>query len=254
MHNLRIAVMKFLVVDGLRETRLFYKEQIESICDNAEVFQCMSAEDAIFNVIDREPDIIVTSEILSFRSSFELVRILNKIGSKIPVIVIACDNTNALQAIKNNVFDYLMMPIDKDALKKSVAKAIVYINQQLLLKYGDKQNGNLNPKILLSIARTGYKLIDSDKIAYFISNGSYSEIHYSNGDMDMSSYYLGKIETMMSNYHFMRINRQVIINLKNISRIDKQKKECELELLNELKVFSITHHNLKKLEEASNLI
>ena len=197
--------MKFLVVDGLRDTRLFYKEQIESISNNAEVIQCMSAEDAIFNVIDREPDIIVTSEILSFRNSFELARILNKMGSRIPVIVIANDTTNALQAIKNNVFDYLLMPVNKDDFKKSVAEAIEYIDKQLILKYGSKNKNNSNLKIRLSIATSGYKLIDAEKIAYFMSNGSYTEIYYTNGETDMSSYYLGKIEKIMEDYNFMRI-------------------------------------------------
>ena len=246
--------MKFLVVDGLRDTRLFYKEQIDSICDNAEVFQCMSAEDAIFNVIDKEPDIIVTSEILSFRNSFELVRVLNKMGSKIPVIVIASDDTNALQAIRNNVFDYLMMPVEKEVLKSSVAKAIDYIDKQLLLKYGDKNKNSSQPKIRLSITTSGYKLVDSEKIAYFTSNGSYTEIHYTNGETDMSSHFLGKIEKMMEDYLFMRISRSVIINLNKLRKIDRQQKICELEYMNEVRTFSITSSNIKKLEEAGNLI
>lgn len=245
--------MKFLVVDGLRKTRLFYKNQIECICSYAEIIPCISAEDAIFNVIDKEPDIIVASEVLSFRNSFELARILKKMGRRIPLIVISTDDTNALQAIKNDVFAYLLMPILNDVLKDAIEHAIDYINDQLLLKYGTKRNKK-KPPIKLTLTNSEYKFIDLEKVVYFAASQSYTEIHYVDGKTDLSCLSLGKIDRMMKDYLFMRISRKTIINLKNIQRIDRKKKVCAVDYMGDLKTFAITPDNLKKLVEASNLI
>ncbi|MFA9389785.1 MAG: LytR/AlgR family response regulator transcription factor [Prolixibacteraceae bacterium] len=239
--------MKFLVIDGLRSTRLNYIQYIENSYDNAQIFQCMSAEDAIFNVIDNEPDIIITSEILPFRNSFELARVLNKMDLKIPVIVLALDDSNALQAIKHNVFDYLILPLQPERLKQSLINARQYIDEQLHLKIGKKNKDNGHLKMRLSTT-SGYKLIDLDTIAYFISDGSYSTIFFTNGQTDVSSYYLGKIEKNISDYHFLRISRSVIINLKKVSSIDRQKNSCSLELETGVKEFAMTKESLRKLE------
>ena len=245
--------MKFLVVDGLRTTRLFYKEQIESITPNADIIQCMSAEDAIFNVIDKEPDIIISSDILSFRNCFEMVRILNKMEKKIPVIVIATDESNALHAIKMNVFAYLQMPVENDILKKTIEDALEFIDDQLVLKYGGRKSKPVGAKIRLSTV-SGYKIIDSDDIAYFLSEGHYTKIYYNDGGSDTSSYFLGKIEEIMEDYHFMRISRSAIINLKNIHSVDRIKRICVLETSGKFVDLSISISNLKLFDEAGNLI
>lgn len=245
--------MKFLVVDGLRSTRLFFKEQILSITPNAEVYPCVNAEDAVFNLIDVDPDIIISSEILSFRSGFDIVRLLNKLKRKLPVIIVANDSTNALEAIRSNVFDFLLNPVEKEILRDSIARAVDYIDDQLLLKYGNKKNEVVSPKIRLSTT-SGYKLIDLDKIAYFKSDGAYTIIHYANGESDVSSYFLGRIEKIMVDYHFMRISRSVIINLKNIHSVDRSKRVCMLETSKGLQSLSISSTHLKRLEEADNMI
>lgn len=237
--------MKFIVVDGLRERRLVYKELIEKCSKHAEIFQCMSAEDALFTVVDKNPDLIITSEILPFRSGFELARILNQMKIKNPVIIIADDSSNALQAIKLNVFEYLLMPLTIEKMNEVIQNATSYIDQNLHLQL--VKNYDENVRIRLNTF-TGYKLIKLDELAFCVADGSYTRIGFSNGKTDLSSYYLGKIENILAEYQFIRISRSAIVNLKKVNKIDRTKKLCFIEMENGLREFKISKANLNKLE------
>lgn len=237
--------MKFLIVDGLRTTRLFYKELVESIYENAEIFQCMSAEDAIFNVIDLDPDIIISSEILPFRNGFEMARILNKMNNKTPIILIAEDDTNAIQAIKQNVFDYIVMPISSNKIKVSIANAVGHINKFIHLKMSDRFSENI--KLRINTIH-GFKLINLEEIAYCIAEGVYTQVFFLNGDCEVSNHNLGKIEDSLLGSKFVRISRSVIINLDVIFQIDKTNGVCILELQNGMQEIKISKDNIRKLE------
>lgn len=237
--------MKFLIVDGLLETRQYYKQQIESVESNAEIFESISAEDAIFSVFENEPDVIIASEILSFRSGFELTKLLNKINNKIPVIIITNDTSNAIDAIKNNVFEYLINPILKEDFQQAIEKSMAFIETKI-----SRDRNRHQHKVRVRINTTnGYKIVDINDLVYCAADGSYTNIGFANGSIEYSSYYLGKIEKMLHDYHFVRISRSAIVNLKMIKHIDRKKEICQLEFNGIQKEFKITKLNLKKLEE-----
>lgn len=240
--------MKFVVVDGLRETRLEYKHEILEACPGAEVFQCMSAEDALFVTMDVEADLIISSEILSFRSAFELVRVLNKMRVGIPVIVVANDDSNALQAIKNNVFDYLITPLSENQLQNSIHEAIRFIDTKLKRKRVKKFEKN--QKLRLNTTK-GYMLIDLDKLAFCRAEGAYTYLSYTDGKNNFSSYTLGRVEEILSEYHFIRINRSEVVNLKMIKSVDKTNGVCFIDAGVEKYKFKISRGYLKKLEAES---
>lgn len=237
--------MKFIIVDGIQQTRTQYEQQILDLVPHAEIIHSMSAEDAIYNVLDKQPDIIIASEILTFRSGFDMVRLLNKINSKIPVIIIANDSSNALEAIKTNVFDYLVHPFDETVLKETLEKAVQHINRHIHVNSGRKFEKNSRLKISTT---SGWRLVNLDEVCYCIADGTYTSICFCNGEKEYSSYNLGRIEKVLTNHHFMRISRSVVVNLKKIRRIDKLKDTCTLEMDNEDVSFSISRVNLKKLE------
>jgi len=161
------------------------------------------------------------------------------------VVIIANDASNAIQAIKLNVFDYLLMPLTIDKMKEVIQKAINYIDQYLHLQPIKYYDDNL--RIRLSTF-TGYKLIKLDELAFCVADGSYTQFGYSNGKTDLSSYYLGKIESILSEYQFVRISRYTIVNLKKVNRIDRTKKLCFIEMDNGLKGFKISKEKFNILE------
>lgn len=241
--------MRFLIIDGLNETRLHYIRQVLQVDKNADIIESISAEDAFFTLFDKDIDLIIASEILSFRNAFELSRLMHKVDIKVPVIVIANDSFNAVEAIRSDVFEFLVNPMPDRKIKEAIQRAIVSIEQRLLVK---KRSFKANIMIRISTTK-GYKLVDLDQLAYCLADGSYTNICFIDGSLNFSSYYLGKIEKILNNYHFARISRSVIINLKLIKTIDKQKEICQLEINGQIKEFKFTKSNIKKLE-AENIL
>lgn len=236
--------MDFLIVDGLQKTRDEYRKLIESSVQNVQVFESNNAEDALFTLFDKGGDIIICSEVLSFRSSYELALLIKKIKPEIPIIVIANDKTNAIKAIKSNVFEYLIKPINPNEFKKSLINASEYVKTMSVLP-----NNAVQDKIKIRIGLTnGYKLVDINKLAYCMAEGAYTQLYYENGENDFSGYYLGKIEKKLENLNFSRINRSVLVNLRMVKQIDKRNETCEIEIGEQLKVFKMTKACLLKLQ------
>lgn len=236
--------MKFLVIDGLNENRIRYIDQIKLVDKNAEIVEGISAEDAFFILFEKDIDIILSSEILSFRNAYELSRVLHSSNIKVPMIVIANDSSNAVDAIRSNVFEYLVNPLPERKIRVAIKNAIDHIAIKLSEK---KRSFKANTMIRISTTK-GYKLVDLDELAFCIADGSYSNIYFTDGSSNLSSYFLGKIEKILNQYHFARINRSAIVNLKLIKLIDKQKEICQLSVNGQIKEFKITRSNLKKLE------
>lgn len=249
MHLTKYINVRFLIVDGLDDTRMQYIQLVLQVDKHADIVECISAEDAFFTLFDKDIDVIITSEILSFRNAFELSRMLHKANIKVPVIVIANDGSNAVEAIRSNVFDFLVNPLPDRKFKEAIQKAIDSIEYRLSNK---KRSFKANTMIRISTTK-GYKLVDLDELAYCRADGSYTNICFTDGSFNFSSYYLGKIENILNDYHFARINRSVVINLKLIKLIDKQKEICQLDIDGQLKEFKITKSHIKKLE-AENIL
>lgn len=237
--------MKLLVVDGLAETRKYYSDRVIKLVSNVEVLESTSAEDALFVLLESHVDLIICSEVLSFRSAFDLVGLLNHLKIKIPVIVIANDANNAIEAIRSNVFDFLVQPVDDQQLAESIQNALIFLGKHI------ERKGEELPapeKIRLS-TNSGYQVLDLEEVAYFKADGSYTTIFLKDGKTVYSSYYLGKIEKLVSDYYFLRVNRAVIINIKLIKLIDKRNERCFIEYDGKEKEFKLTRQQLKKFEE-----
>ncbi|MBN1768441.1 MAG: response regulator transcription factor [Prolixibacteraceae bacterium] len=235
--------MKLLIVDGLSETRNYYLDRIACEYKN-EVYQAVSAEDAAFWMLDIKPDIIITSEILSFRNGFELARLAQKSEMPMPVIVIANDADNAIQAISNGVFDFLLMPVSAKTINYSIEKAVRFIEEK---RAEIKENAD-GERIRIRVkTANGYRLIDIDKLLYCEAEGAYSHLFFSDGSSYYTTYNLGRIEKLIENYRFIRINRSALVSLGNIREINKKEGLC---IMNDEKLtqFKITKNYIRKLE------
>jgi two-component system, LytTR family, response regulator len=238
--------MKLLIVDGIADTRNYYRGLVEKCIPNATVFECMNAEDAFFQLFEHGAEMIISSEILSFRSGYDLTRLVNKLMPQIPIIIIANDENHALDAIKTKVFEYLVKPLSENDFASALLKAVVFVGQRI----ADNQRSESSVKVRVRIGLSkGYKLVELDSIAYCIAEGAYTHIFYTNGTSDFSGYYLGRIEEILNGYHFARINRSVLVNLKQIKHIDKREELCEVEVGNDLKLFKMTKTCLQKLHK-----
>ena len=96
-----------------------------------DVFLAKNGMEALATVELTPPDLIITDIGMPYLNGLELIEKLNNTGQDIGFIIITGhDNSNYLRtAIRLNVLEYILKPINLDELKNAVYKAIDYIRK-----------------------------------------------------------------------------------------------------------------------------
>jgi len=180
------------------------------------------------------PDIVFLDVEMPGEDGFKLFEYFNN-DSNFDVVFTTAHKKYAINAIKNDAFDYLLKPIDKIDILSFIKKYEKKIlerkkNNTTVFDYG---TNNL-PKIPLSTLY-GIKYIEEYMFLYAKANGSYSEINTIDGRTITLSKSLKEFEEMTSNYNFFRSHKSYIINLSHVSELIK-KDEYFILLKNNIKI------------------
>jgi two-component system, LytTR family, response regulator len=237
--------MNLLIIAERTESRLI-KNQLKNISEITLVLESNSAEDALFIILDKEPDIVIASNNLPGRKGFDLAYLLQKINFKSKIIILSDNQENAIDAIKAKIFDYLIFPFPGERLVKSVQNAIAEIEKIKLV--GKNENKDEKMRVRLS-SSTGFLLVELNQLSHCKADGTYTLLYFTNGKTEYSSYHLGKIENILNEYQFLRINRSMVVNMKMLKEIDEKGEVCTIDTGSEIMKFPISKYGMKKLEE-----
>lgn len=143
--------------DILSELTILYIEDEKVILENItkvlelfvkKVITTDNTEDA-FNLYTNETvDIIISDIELKGSSGIELVKEIRKFDKKIPIIMISgyTDTKYLLEAVKLNLVEYIVKPIDLYELKDVLFEAVDYILENNLFEIKFKNNITYNVK------------------------------------------------------------------------------------------------------------
>ncbi len=174
------------------------------------------------------PDLLLADIELADGQSFS---IFEQVHIKCPVIFTTAYDEFALQAFKVHSVDYLLKPINEDALKQSLHKF-----NELKKLYGTTNTG-FDLKTLANLLREpqaettsyrdrfllrqGSRLIPVEvrEIAYFFTKDRITFVKtWDNRSLSMD-YHLDELEKMLDPKFFFRANRQFIIYPRSVSKI-----------------------------------
>jgi two-component system response regulator LytT len=169
------------------------------------------------------PDIIFMDIQLADGLSFE---IFNRANITSPVIFTTAYDEYALKAFKVNSIDYLLKPIEKEDLFRSIEK-LKSLKKQFISKGSIpiqslletlKLNKNYKSRFLVKI---GEKLvsISIDSIAYFISEDKLTFLVTNDNKKYPLDYSLDELDTMLDPKFFFRLNRQCLTKINSIQSI-----------------------------------
>ena len=153
--------------------------------------------------------------------SFEIFR---KIEIKTPVIFTTAYDQYAIQAFTVNSVDYLLKPVNKEALKKSIEKfresrlTQQGIDYTKLMAALQPDNQEYQKRFMI---HTGNKIktIQVEEIAYFFAEGKYCYLYSIDGNEYLIDQTLDKLISLLDPDAFYRINRQFIISLTSIDEM-----------------------------------
>lgn len=217
--------MKVLIIEDEKRAAQRLVNLIEETDKNIVVLDILESIEESVNWLtaNTQPDLIFLDIHLSDGLSFS---IFNKVNISSPIVFTTAYDEYSLKAFDLNSIDYLLKPIDKTKLERSLTKwknfhrSTVNQNNDLktLLETIKSKNKIFKTRFLISKADS-FLIVPTDEIAYFYSEEKLSFIKTHNNMRHMLDESLDAIYDSLDPSRFFRINRQIIISINSIKAI-----------------------------------
>lgn len=237
----------YIIIDDDQESVLKTKAIADGFSELSFVAVASNYEEGLNLILEHTPNLIfleIDPADKTSNLSLSLINELYRYLKVIPKIIITTSNKElAFDAIRYEVFDYLLKPISRIDVVKAVLKlekSIVNEKPAILpvavepeittpiFTTPELQNESVvkgNPLILCIKSYGDYRYINAKDICYFQADNNSTDIHLNNGEMITAFKTLKHFEGILS-YPFVRIHNSYIVNQHYISRIHTGNAVC----------------------------
>ncbi|MDI1254866.1 MAG: LytTR family DNA-binding domain-containing protein [Flavobacterium sp.] len=174
-----------------------------------------NAEDAVNLALEHKPKMIVLEidpDKKDSGLSLGLINELYRFMKVVPKIVVLTKGKElAYQAIKHEIFDYLVKPLNVHELRKT------------LIKF--ERNTEALPTTICIKSYGDYRFIDTEDIVYAKADNNSTDIFMNNGDMVTAFKTMKHFENTLPE-EFIRIHNSYIINMNYVGRIHLGNNTC----------------------------
>ena len=221
--------MKILIVEDEDLAVKKLQKTLKSVEPDAEL---VGVTDSIKSTVEwlnenEQPDLILMDIELADGQSFE---IFNLTEVKSPVVFTTSYDEFALKAFKVNSIDYLLKPVQKEDLEKSIHKFRSLMSKQehsdgIRMEDIIKQlQQKLQPKEYRKrfLVKNGQKLvsIEVNDIRYFFSDGRLNFFKTTDNKKFVVDYTMDELEEMLDPEKYFRISRSFYVSINSIEKID----------------------------------
>ncbi len=231
-------MIKVLIIEDERPAAKRLEKLLLEISTNFEIIeQCDSIESSIaFFKSGIQPDLVMLDVQLGDGLSFEIFK---TVEINCPVIFTTAYDEYAIKAFELNSIDYLMKPISREKLQKSVDKFNKLSQQQSpidltkLVTLLDEEKREFKQRFLVYVGEQIVS-VQTSEIAYFYSVEKSTFLTTHSGKTYGVDLSLDKLEKLLSPKDFFRISRQYFIafeSIKKISMLSKSRIKLILEPL-----------------------
>lgn len=202
-----------IIVDDERLAREGLKSLLLKIPDIQIVAEAENVDEALDLIEKLKPQLVFLDIQMPEKSGFDLLEELIETPA---IIFTTAYDEYALKAFEVNALDYLLKPIEQDRLNDAISK----IKKQIEDLKVDRLRSKLSPheKVFL---RDGDKCwyISLNEIRLIESAGNYAKIHFDKFQ-PLIHRTLNSLDERLSDDTFFRANRQQIINLNFLDKIE----------------------------------
>jgi DNA-binding LytR/AlgR family response regulator len=221
--------MNILLIEDEAPAARRLEKMILELAPEAKIVQTLDSVGNAIEYLQGLPalDLIFTDIQLADGLSFE---IFEQVEVRVPIVFTTAYDEYALRAFKVNSIDYLLKPIDKGELQKSLDKWRALKSQfasddslqKNLSQILQQIQGNKKEYKSRFLVKMGEKLISvaEPEIAYFQAEEKIVFLHTSQGKKYILDYTLDDLEDILNPQHFFRLNRQYIAHLQAIKSIN----------------------------------
>ena len=239
-----------LIVDDEKDSRDILKFLLKDINDIQIIDEAENAETALFKFLDRKPDLVLLDLVMPGKNGIEFIELLKKQKIDTNIVIVSAHGSLAIEAIKNGVYDFLLKPVVPAQLNNIIKKIKSKKEESNLVKLDTILNNVKNETKLMLNNGNNQILIDPEEIIFCEVIDGLIHIHLENGEVELATVRLGKLEEVLANSNFFRIRRALMINLDKLWRANRMDNSCIL-LANkkEIKLYG----SKKQIKELCNL-
>ena len=232
----------YIIIDDNQESILKTKAIADSFSELDYIASANNYEDGVNLILEHTPQLVfleIDPIDKSTNLSLMLINELYRYLKVVPKIIITTSKKDlAFDAIKYEVFDYLLKPLKRIDVVKSILK----LNKGIVTKENNLEQpfvGDREPPILarqelpnhdlsliLCIKSYGdYRYIAARDICYLQADNNSTDIYLNTGEMVTAFKTLKHFEGVLS-FPFVRIHNSYIVNRNYISRIQSGSSVC----------------------------
>lgn len=216
--------MKAIIIDDEPDCVKLLALQLKMSCPQVEVVaECTSSETGLRAIRQHTPDMVFLDIEMPKMNGFQLLEALGDIDFSV-VFVTAYDKF-AVKAFKYSAVDYLLKPTDTKDLQTAVMrverKQKVDSRQLELLKQCLTTPSKIFPEKIALPYQEGVIFVELKQVLYCESDNNYTRFYLINGQKHLVSKTLLDIQETLEERNFLRISRQYVINLDQITKFVK---------------------------------
>jgi two-component system, LytTR family, response regulator len=211
---------KTFIVDDEQNAAQLLQKLLEPFHLFGTVSVFTNATTAFTQIVEQQPDFLFLDIQMPEFTGLQLAEKIKSHAPNVKVIYVTAYQQYALDALRQNAFDYLLKPVSKAELVRIVDKLLV-------LQDADSKTRSNSHLIVRSTE--GIYQVQIGEIVYLEADCSYTTLFLSNGSKILSSSNLGKILPSLPKNRFIRISRKHLVNRKCITFYHSKEKYVRLE-------------------------
>ncbi|MDX8338462.1 LytTR family DNA-binding domain-containing protein [Draconibacterium sp. IB214405] len=185
-----------------------------------EVVQEISNPFKIESAVNKlKPDALFLDIEMPGQNGLSLLENIRSYNQELSVVYITAYHKYIKDAIKLNVYSYLLKPVDRQEVAEVVAK-LIDLKQK-------RSTPNIN-KLKLPV-KGGYIYIKPEELLLLEADGNYTRLKTIDEEEYISSYNMGRLLNKLPS-SFFRINRGCVLNGEFIYKINKTNNTCLVRL------------------------
>jgi len=209
---------KTVIIDDDKDVVEFITTALERLMPSVKVIgKAYSGYDGITEIKRNRPDLVLLDVEMSDMNGFEMLDLIPE--RNFEVIFITAYDQYAVEAFKANAVGYILKPIDRAELQKTIEKAEEEIEKKNL-KEKIKMRQKIIPvcveKKIKITTHEGIEYLSPEDIIKIKAHAAYSEIHLINKEIITISKNLKETEKMIDDRTFFRIHKSYMINLNYV--------------------------------------
>jgi len=215
-----------VIIDDEARARKTIAELIKLYSVDVEIIgEANGVKSGVELIQKHSPDIVLLDIQMADGTGFDLLQNIGK--PNFQLIFITAFQEHAIRAFKFAALDYLLKPIDPDALTSALDRAVEEVVSDNLRQQFATLLENINApskadkKIVIKTAESIY-VVNVNEILRCEADRNYTNIFFLDGSKTMVSTVLKEYDEILTDHGFIRVHQSHLININHMKSYEKR--------------------------------